>query len=133
MLDAYSAARSALSGHGVSEPKDERIGVVRALLSARRSAVKARTASINQMKTLLVTAPEVVRDRFRKVATKQLIVALTQGSRLCCGCVETAGGSATTPSQPLWPKVTGQHGFTTALPKRSSPPGEWSSPAAPAS
>ncbi|MCC3332025.1 transposase [Nocardia abscessus] len=61
VLDAYSAARSALSGHGVSEPKDARIGVVRALLGARRSAVKARTASINQIKALLVTAPEAVR------------------------------------------------------------------------
>ncbi len=76
--DAYSAARAALSGHGVSEPKDERIGVVRALLGARRSAVKARTASINQIKALLVTAPDSVRDRFRRLATKQLIAALTR-------------------------------------------------------
>lgn len=76
-LDAYAAARAALSGHGVSEPKDDRIGAVRALLSARRSAVKARTASINQIKALLVSAPEPVRDQFRQHRTKQLIDALT--------------------------------------------------------
>jgi transposase len=77
-LDAYAAARAALSGHGVTEPKDERIGAVRALLNARRSAVKARTASINQIKALLVSAPEVVRDRFRRHATKQLISELAR-------------------------------------------------------
>ncbi|MGY2093601.1 IS110 family RNA-guided transposase [Nocardia gipuzkoensis] len=96
VLDAYSAARSALSGHGVSEPKDARIGVVRALLGARRSAVKARTASINQIKALLVTAPEAVRDRFRKITTKQLITALTrvrpgtQGDPLSAGVLMAA-------------------------------------------
>lgn len=40
-LDAYSAAEAALSGHGVSEPKDERVDVVRPLLGARHSAFAA--------------------------------------------------------------------------------------------
>ncbi len=77
-LDSYAAARAALSGHGVSEPKDERTSVVRALLGARRSAVKARTASINQIKALLVSAPESVRARFRGHTTKELIAELTR-------------------------------------------------------
>ncbi|WP_433599211.1 IS110 family transposase [Nocardia sp. CA-135953] len=77
-LDSYAAARAALSGHGVSEPKDERTSVVRALLGARCSAVKARTASINQIKALLVSAPESVRARFRRDATKELIAELTR-------------------------------------------------------
>ncbi|WP_433678785.1 IS110 family transposase [Nocardia sp. CA-119907] len=77
-LDSYAAARAALSGHGVSEPKDERTSVVRALLSARRSAVKARTASINQIKALLVSAPESVRARFRHHTSKELIAELTR-------------------------------------------------------
>ncbi|PXX60343.1 transposase [Nocardia tenerifensis] len=95
-LDAYAAARAALCGHGVSEPKDERIGVVRALLSARRSAVKARTASINQIKALLVSAPEVVRSRFRQHRAKQLIDALietrsnTHGDPMAAGIVTAA-------------------------------------------
>ncbi|MGW4069233.1 IS110 family transposase [Nocardia grenadensis] len=77
-LDAYAAARAALSGHGVSEPKDERICVVRALLNARRSAVKARTASINQLKALLVSAPESLRSRLRGLSTGDLVEALTR-------------------------------------------------------
>ena len=38
---------------------------LRALHLARRSAVKARTAAINQMKAILIMAPEPVRARFR--------------------------------------------------------------------
>jgi transposase len=56
-LDAYAAARAALAGHGVAVPKDARTSALRALLSARRSAVKAHTAATNQIHALLVTAP----------------------------------------------------------------------------
>ncbi|MBF6207362.1 IS110 family transposase [Streptomyces gardneri] len=77
-LDAYAAARAALSGHGVSEPKDERTGAVRALLNARRSAVKARTASINQLKALLVSAPESLRGRLRGLSTRDLVTEVTR-------------------------------------------------------
>ena len=41
-------------------PKDASTGALRALLSARRSAVKAHTAPTNQIHALLVTAPAVL-------------------------------------------------------------------------
>ena len=56
-LDAYAAARAALAGHGLAVPKDQTTSALRAILTARRGAVKARTAAINQIKALLITAP----------------------------------------------------------------------------
>ena len=56
-LDAYTAARSAVAGHGTAVPKDAHTAALRALLTARRSAVKAHTAATNQIHALLVTGP----------------------------------------------------------------------------
>lgn len=53
-LDAYSAARAVLAGHGVTVPKDPNTAALKALLVARRGAVKARTAAIQQTKALNV-------------------------------------------------------------------------------
>ena len=47
-LDAYSAARTALAGDGLATPKDDATSGLRALHIARRSAIKHRTAVINQ-------------------------------------------------------------------------------------
>ncbi|WP_260744263.1 transposase [Mycobacterium sp. SMC-2] len=49
-LDAYAAARAALAGHGLAVPKDEHTHALRALLIARRGAVKARTPQSTRSK-----------------------------------------------------------------------------------
>ncbi len=77
-LDAYTAARAALAGHGLAVPKDAHTGAVRALLSARRSAVKAHTAATNQIHALLVTAPAELRERYRGHSTTALVKALAR-------------------------------------------------------
>ena len=77
-LDAYAAARAALAGHGVAVPKDASTGAVRAVLSARRSAVKAHTAATNQIHALLVTAPAELRDRYRRHNSNALVKALAR-------------------------------------------------------
>lgn len=77
-LDAYAAARTALAGHGLAVPKDEHTSALRALLTARRGAVKARTAAINQIKSLLITAPADLRERYRRYSTTTLIRALAR-------------------------------------------------------
>lgn len=77
-LDAYSAARIALAGEGVAVPKDEHTAALRALLTARRGAMKARTAAINQIKSLLVTAPVDLRERYRHHSRTALIRALAR-------------------------------------------------------
>ena len=72
-LDAYAAARAALAGDRLAVPKDEHTTALRALLSARRSAVKAHTAATNQLHALLVTAPEPLRGQLRHLSARELI------------------------------------------------------------
>ena len=60
--DAVAAARSVLSGEAAATPKsaDGPVVAIGALRMARRSAVKARTVAMNQIKSLAVTASEQV-------------------------------------------------------------------------
>jgi transposase len=63
-IDAIAAARAALSGQADGVPKT-RIGpveAIRALRVARRGAIKARTAALNQLHGLVVSAPQELRD-----------------------------------------------------------------------
>jgi len=77
-LDAYAAARAALAGDRLAVPKDEHTTALRALLSARRSAVKAHTAATNQIHALLVTAPAELRERYRRHHSPALVKALAR-------------------------------------------------------
>ncbi|GAY10315.1 mobile element protein [Pseudonocardia sp. N23] len=73
-LDAARAAREALSRARLAQPKT---GADRAalqmLLTVRRGAVKAGADAQRQLRALVITAPERVRDRFRG----QSIVVMT--------------------------------------------------------
>lgn len=79
-IDAYAAAATALaeSQHPVPKSADGPVEAIRYLLVTRRSAVKARTAAQIQIKTLLVTAPELLRQRFRSMTDKALIQGLAR-------------------------------------------------------
>jgi transposase len=77
-LDAYAAARAALAGDRLAVPKDPHTSAVRALLSARRGAVKAQTAATNQLHALLVTAPVELRERYRRHSSTTLVTALAR-------------------------------------------------------
>jgi transposase len=81
-VDAEAAARAVLSGEATSVAKDDqdRVGMIRALRVARRSAVKTRTQITNQMKALVITAPSELRERLRSMTTDQLI-AVTAAMR----------------------------------------------------
>ncbi len=76
-IDAELAARAVLSGEvaGVSKSADGRVEAIRALRSARRSAVKAKTQAGNQLRALLLTAPDDLRDRLRGLTTRKLVSA----------------------------------------------------------
>jgi transposase len=82
--DAEAAARAVLAGQGAGVPRsgDGRVGMIRMLRSARRSAVKARVQAANLLKAMLVTAPETLRRRLRDLPTKAL-VAVVGRFRLC--------------------------------------------------
>jgi transposase len=77
-LDAYQAARAVLSGQASSTPKDPSTEAIRSLHNARRSAIKARTATMNQIIAMLVTAPGTIRTKYRALKEKSLITALAR-------------------------------------------------------
>ncbi|UUZ44387.2 transposase [Janibacter limosus] len=77
-IDAYHAARAVLSGRSTSAPKDEKILGLRALHTARRSAVKARTATIHQIQQLLITAPDGIREKYRDLNNARLVETLAR-------------------------------------------------------
>jgi transposase len=64
-LDAYAAADAVLSGRASTVPKagDGIVESIRALHSVRAGAVKARTACLNELQSLLVTAPAELREQ----------------------------------------------------------------------
>ena len=76
-VDAEIAARAVLAGraNGVPKSGEGHVEMIRTLRSARRSAVKAKDQAGNQLKALLVTAPEGLRARFRGLSTKQAVAA----------------------------------------------------------
>lgn len=76
-IDAYQAARAVLSGQARTMPKTDDVDAIRALLITRRSATKARTAAMNQIHAMLVTAPVAIREKYRSMTHKELLDALT--------------------------------------------------------
>ncbi len=65
--DAVAAARAALSGQASVTPKarNGRVEQMRVLLVARRSARQQRIQSLNQLRHLVLTGPELIRTRFK--------------------------------------------------------------------
>ncbi|MFF3159956.1 IS110 family transposase [Streptomyces sp. NPDC057910] len=79
-VDAYAAATAVLSGRATGTPRtrDGIVEAIRVLRVVRNSAVKARTQVINQIRTLMVSAPGEVRDKLRGLPTKALIDTLAR-------------------------------------------------------
>jgi transposase len=77
-LDAYQAAQSVLDGRTTSIPKakDGPAECLRMPRARRTSAVKARIAAMNQIKGLLVSAPDKLRAKYRGLGTSAMITAL---------------------------------------------------------
>src|SRR5215218_4335866 len=73
--DAEAAARAVQAGAATGEPKsaDGPAEMVRVLHVVRRSAVKARTQATNQLRALLVTAPEELKAELRGLSTAKLV------------------------------------------------------------
>lgn len=75
-LDAARAAREALSRHNWAQPRarGER-EAMRVILTTREGAVRDRTRATNQLKAIVVSAPEELRGRLRGVEGKALVSA----------------------------------------------------------
>jgi len=73
--DAENAARAVLAGKATAIPKEQSgaAEAMRAVSVARRSAVKAKTQAINQLRALLVSAPQGIRERLLKTKTVECV------------------------------------------------------------
>lgn len=74
-VDAEAAARAVLSGEATVIAKDDQalIGMISSLRVARRSAMKMRTQTSNQMHALVVRAPAELRERLRTLSGDHFI------------------------------------------------------------
>ena len=73
-LDALRAARSALGSEPLARPRTgERREALRMLLLARRSAVDVRREALVQLRSVIVTAPERLRDELRRLPLGRLL------------------------------------------------------------
>lgn len=97
-LDSYAAADAVLSGRASVTPKaaDGIVEAIRVLHVTRAGAVKARTAAVNELRCLLVTAPAALREHLSGTRTPELIAV--------CAQLRPAGDPATP-----------EHGTRTAL------------------
>ncbi|KRE82852.1 transposase [Arthrobacter sp. Soil764] len=79
-MDAYAAAEAVLAERCTAVPKDKDgpVECLRVLRASRTSAMKARTAAINQIKDLLISAPETIRAKFRGIVTSAMIATLAR-------------------------------------------------------
>jgi transposase len=80
--DAIEAARAALSGRaqGAGKTKDGNVEAIRALVVAKRSARSAKIQALNQIRNLVVTAPEDLREQL-KGASRQDLAAMAAALR----------------------------------------------------
>jgi transposase len=81
-IDAEAAARSVLAGGTlcIAKRDHDRVGMIRTLRVARRSAIKMRTQVANQIHALVVTAPDSLRHQLRDLPLDKL-VAVTAVAR----------------------------------------------------
>jgi transposase len=79
-IDAYAAATAVLAGRatGIPKSRDGVVEAVRVLRIARRSAVKARTQAMNQIRGLLVSAPAMLREQVAGLDRAALIRTLAR-------------------------------------------------------
>jgi transposase len=77
-IDAELAARAALSGTASAVPKQTSgiVEAIRQLAVARSGALKARTAALQQLDDLVITAPEPLRHKLRRGRTLKARAAL---------------------------------------------------------
>lgn len=67
-----------MSGRAIAAPKgsDGLVESLRVLRTTRSVAVRDRTATINQIRAMLVSGPEPLRNKYRGLTTSKLIAAL---------------------------------------------------------
>ncbi len=74
-LDAVTAARAALAGKALGQPKTKngKVEGIRVLTVARQSSTKARTQALNQIRSLISTAPAELREQLRSLSISDVV------------------------------------------------------------
>lgn len=77
-LDAISAAQAAYSGQRIRVAKDRngQVEALRVLRTTRKTAVKCKRATLQQLHNTIVAAPDTVREQCRHVTRMHLLRAL---------------------------------------------------------
>jgi transposase len=75
VVDAIAAARSVINGDAKARPKshDGAVEALRALKIVHRSANKARTQALNQIRDIITTAPDELRAELRGLRRRELL------------------------------------------------------------
>ena len=73
--DAVGAARAAFAGDALGVPKDRdgNVEAIRVLRLARSSASRDRTKALNQMRSMVTTAPDELRSQLRGLTIAKLV------------------------------------------------------------
>ena len=79
-IDAEAAARAVQAGTAttVAKTADGQVEMIRTLRLVRRSALKARTQAANQLQSLVVTAPDQLREQLRRLSLDRLAATAAQ-------------------------------------------------------
>ena len=90
-LDASRIARAALASETLALPRSgERREALRLLLVARRSAVDVRREALTQLRGIIVTAPDQLREELRLLPTGRLLARCSRFRRSSTGVDELA-------------------------------------------
>ncbi len=143
-IDAEMAARLFLAGKAKAVPKqtDGIVESIRLLRAARHSAVKSRSAAMVQLRDLIITAPQELRDQLSRRKTIRGKVSSAGG----CGPRQASSASPATrrssrcarsPTASMLltmrsPFLTGSSSSSSALPRRAPPSYSESQPGTPA-
>ncbi|KQT65865.1 MULTISPECIES: IS110 family transposase [unclassified Aureimonas] len=75
-IDAEAAARAVLSGEARTRPKsgDGEVEMIRQLKIVRDTAMKARSQAMVTLKTLLVNAPQLLREQFIAITGRMTLI-----------------------------------------------------------
>ena len=100
-IDAYAAARAALSGRatGIPKTRNGNVEMIRVVRVARTSAIRARAIALTQLKAVIKTAPEPLRSQLRDLDGAALL-ARCRGLRAARGPAPTPSPHAKLPPRP---------------------------------
>src|SRR5262245_24164324 len=128
-LDAIRAARAGLAAETLTLPRSgQRQEALRVLLLARRSAVDVRRVALVQLRSVIVTAPDRLRDELRGLSVSQLIKRCSRFRRsqsrsadeLAIVLALAHSHDASRPQRPKRTSSSARYSATSARSRRSS-------------